>query len=214
MCHIYSGRWSVCLLNFQRPNSQTFWNAHWAESLSARSPNKSADIFNIKYKCRSFYLILMLTVKKNCLHKIVFRSSTKSCKPCCTLWPLKRQLSSESWLFGLHWTFNRALDAYTVLWSVLYTRHTTTTTTTFIVSPTIRKTAAGQVDPKTCIPKADPLSFSQITKNFLPIFFSYHPTIQVTGCRKVIGELFALLLFLLPSSAFTFYPRDTNRDTG
>ncbi len=32
----------------------------WAENLISRLPNKSADIFNVNFKCGSFYLIVSL----------------------------------------------------------------------------------------------------------------------------------------------------------
>jgi hypothetical protein len=46
----------VCCLSDQTRARilKTFWNDSWAESVSARFPNKSLDILNIKCKCRLF----------------------------------------------------------------------------------------------------------------------------------------------------------------
>ncbi len=79
------------------------WQLGW------KCDSKDSDIFNIKCKCRvissNFMVFQTVSTKKS------LKQNTKNYshfEPCCTLWPLKRQLSSKSRLFSLHEMFKNS----------------------------------------------------------------------------------------------------------
>jgi hypothetical protein len=86
--YMYSVQWTLS------PNSYTFWIDSWAESV--------VQDFQINANLDDF--IYVIYVFLNCLHKIVLTINKycSHCEACCTLGPLKMQLSSKSGLFSLH----------------------------------------------------------------------------------------------------------------